>query len=62
MVSNHETDNHQVDQSDNDIQQEIIALRQTVDAWNEEDVLQEQQENIGQIVMKFTDYEKSWQI
>ena len=50
MVNNHETDNHQVDQLDNDIQQEIIELRQTVDAWNEEDILQEQQENIGQIV------------
>ena len=37
MENHHETDNCQVGQSINDIQQEVIALRQTVDAWNEED-------------------------
>ena len=40
-MNKHETDNHQVDQSGNDIQQEMIALRQTVDAWNEEDLPQQ---------------------
>ena len=37
MVNNHESDNYQVGQSINDLQQETIALRQTLDAWNEED-------------------------
>ena len=37
MVNNHESDNYQVGQSINDIQQEVIALRQAIDAWNEQD-------------------------
>ena len=37
MVNNHESDSYQVGQSMNDIQREVIALRQAVDAWNEEE-------------------------
>ena len=37
MVNSHEADSYQVNQSMTDIQQEVIALRQEVDACNEED-------------------------
>ena len=42
VVNTHETENYQVGQSINDIQQELNNLRQTVDLWNnEEEVIEE---------------------
>ena len=49
MVNNHESESYQVGQSINDIQQELMTLRQTVDAWNDEEQANEehhQQETI----------------
>ena len=37
VVNDHESESYQVGQSINDIQQELNALRQVVDAWNEDD-------------------------
>ena len=37
VVNHHESESYQVGQSMNDIQQELNALRQVVDAWNEDD-------------------------
>ena len=50
VVNNHESDNYQVGQSLNDIQQELVALRQTVDAWNEDEGVNDEhhQEDITQ--------------
>ena len=40
VVNDHESNSYQIGQSTNDIQQEMIALRQTVDAWDEEETQQ----------------------
>ena len=46
VVNNHETENYQVGQSINDIQQELTTLRQIVDSWNsEEEGREEDQQN-----------------
>ena len=42
VVNNHESENHQVGQSSNDIQQELMTLRQTVDAWNNDEEVNEE--------------------
>ena len=46
MVNTHATENYHLEQSVQDIQQELISLRQTVDSWNDEqeDNVEEQQE------------------
>ena len=36
-VNDHDSESYQVGQSINDIQHELAALRQTVEAWNEDD-------------------------
>ena len=50
VVNNHETENYQVGQSINDIQQELNTLQQTVDTWSDEegDVEDEHQEDVVQ--------------
>ena len=37
VVNDHESESYQVGQSLNDIQQELVTLRQTVDSWNDEE-------------------------
>ena len=37
VVNDHESESCQVGQSINDIQHELTSLRQTVDAWNQDD-------------------------
>ena len=50
VVNDHDTENYQVGQSINDIQQELSTLRQTVDSWNaeEEEVEEGQQDDLPQ--------------
>ena len=42
VVNNHESESYQVGQSINDIQQELMTLRQTVDAWNDDEQANEE--------------------
>ena len=56
VVSDHKSESYQVGQSINDIQQELINLRQTVDSWNEEEENREEghlddvpQENVPEL-------------
>ena len=37
VVSDHESESYQIGQSVNDIQHEVVALRQAVDSWNEDE-------------------------
>ena len=42
-MNDHKSESYQVGQSINDIQQELINLRQTVDSWNEEEENREEE-------------------
>ena len=45
VVNDHESESYQIGQSINDIQHEVTALRQVVDAWNEDEQQEPQEED-----------------